>query len=135
MARTGGARKGAGRPRGSVQKLTARSREEAKEMGLLPHEWLLMIARGEAIEQKRWDVKFYANGREKSRELVTEMIYPDLAMRQDSAKAAAPYYAPKLATQLVELSGPGGKPIQTEDATAGSRDELKKKLSAFVKVT
>lgn len=104
----GGARPGGGRPKGSVQKITTQAREEAKATGLLPHEWLLMVARGEPIEQKRWDIKYDKKGNVVSKELVTDIVYPDLPMRQDSAKAAAPYYAPRLAAQTVDMNATMG---------------------------
>lgn len=104
----GGARPGGGRPKGSVQKITTKAREEAAASGLLPHEWLLMVARGEPIEQKRWDIKYDKKGNVVSKELVTDIVYPDLPMRQDSAKAAAPYYAPRLAAQTVDMNATMG---------------------------
>jgi len=104
----GGKRPGSGRPKGSVQKITTQAREEAKATGLLPHEWLLMVARGEPIEQKRWDIKHDKKGNVVSKELVTDIVYPDLPMRQDSAKAAAPFYAPKLAAQTVDMNATMG---------------------------
>lgn len=104
----GGKRPGAGRPKGSVQKITAQAREEAKATGLLPHEWLLKVARGEPIEQKRWVIKHDKKGNVISKELVTDIVYPDLPMRQDSAKAAAPYYAPRLAAQTVDMNATMG---------------------------
>ncbi len=104
----GGARPGGGRPKGSVQKITTQAREEAKASGLLPHEWLLLVARGEPIEQKRWDIKYDKKGNVVSKELVTDIVYPDMPMRQDSAKAAAPYYAPRLAAQTVDMTATMG---------------------------
>ncbi len=101
----GGARRGAGRPRGSVQKITTKAREEAMKAGLLPHEWLLKVSRGEGIVHKRWVVEYDAKGNEKSKKLVEEEFYADFPTRIDAAKAAAPYYAPRLATQTVSISG------------------------------
>lgn len=101
----GGPRPGSGRPKGSVTKVTAKAREAAMETGLLPHEWLLKVSRGEGIKHKRWVVKYDAKGNEKSRELVEEEIYADFSTRLDAAKAAAPFYAPRLATQTVSLQG------------------------------
>jgi hypothetical protein len=75
------------------------------ETGLLPHEWLLKVSRGEGIEHKRWVVKYDAKGNEKGRELITEEIYADFPTRLDAAKAAAPFYAPRLAVQTVSVSG------------------------------
>lgn len=101
----GGARSGAGRPKGRTNSVSAAARKAAAETGLLPHEWLLKISRGEPIEQKRWVHQYDNNGREKSRELVTEEVYADFPLRIDAAKAAAPYYAPRLAVQQVNVKG------------------------------
>lgn len=101
MAGLGGKRPGAGRKKGTLAKVTAKAREAAQATGLLPHEWLLSVARGESFEQKRWKVKYDKQGDEISRELVTEIFYPNEAMRTDCAKAAAPYYAPRLAVQTI----------------------------------
>jgi len=75
----GGKREGAGRKPGSVNKITQRAREAAAKTGELPHEFLLRIVRGEAIDGHA----------------------PEFAERMDAAKAAAPYYAPRLATTVV----------------------------------
>lgn len=104
MAR-GGARPGGGRPKGSVQKVTAQAREAAAESGMLPHEWLLKVSRGEPIEQKRWKIIYDKQGNEKGRELITEEVYADFPTRIDAAKAASPYYAPRLAVQNVSITG------------------------------
>lgn len=122
----GGARPGGGRPKGSVQKITAKAREAAAETGLLPHEWLLKVSRGEPIEQKRWRVVLDKLGNEKSRELVTEEYYADFSTRVDAAKAAAPFYAPKLATQTVVMS-----PV-TLGVHNLSDDELNNKLALLM---
>lgn len=103
MAR-GGARPGGGRPKGSLAKVTEKAREAAMETGLLPHEWLLKVSRGEPIEQKRWVIKYDAKGNEKGRELITEEVYADFPTRIDAAKAASPYYAPRLAVQNVSIN-------------------------------
>jgi hypothetical protein len=101
----GGPRPGSGRPKGSVTKVTAKAREAAMETGLLPHEWLLKVSRGEGIKHKRWVVKYDTKGNEKSRELVEEEVYADFPTRIDAAKAASPYYAPRLAVQTVSVTG------------------------------
>lgn len=77
----------------------------AKESGLLPHEWLLKVARGEAVPHKQWKVKYDKSGNEISRELVEVEFYADFATRIDAAKAAAPYYAPRLASQVLNVKG------------------------------
>jgi len=104
MAR-GGAQPGSGRPKGAVSKVTAKAREAAMETGLLPHEWLLKVSRGEPIEQKRWKIIYDKQGNEKGRELITEEVYADFPTRIDAAKAASPYYAPRLAVQNVSITG------------------------------
>src|SRR5574343_552787 len=121
----GGARPGGGRPLGSKQKITTKARQEAMATGLLPHEWLLKVSRGEDIEQKRWKIEYYKSGpkagTEKSRELFTEVVYADFSTRIDAAKAAAPFYAPKLATQTVSVTN-------NTDAVAATLKDIAEKL-------
>jgi hypothetical protein len=117
----GGPRPGSGRPKGSVTKVTAKAREAAMETGLLPHEWLLKVSRGEGIKHKRWVVKYDAKGNEKSRELVEEEVYADFPTRIDAAKAASPYYAPRLAVQTVSVTG-------TSDAVSETLKSIAEKL-------
>lgn len=79
--------------------------EEAKLSGkILPHEFLLKVVRGEPIEQM---VLTNVLDRKGEKVLHTEyqkrIIYPDLPARVDAAKAVAPYYAPRLAAQIVTL--------------------------------
>lgn len=102
----GGARPGAGRPKGSTQKITTKAREEAKASGLLPHEWLLTVSRGEPVIQRSWKNIVNEEGRITGKELVEEIVYADFPTRLDAAKAAAPYYAPRLAAQQVEFADP-----------------------------
>lgn len=71
----GGKRAGAGR-KGAKNKLSLAARQAAARTGELPHEFLLRVSRG------------------KVRAIDGEKV--DLAMRLEAAKAAAPYYAPKL---------------------------------------
>ena len=78
----GGKRSGAGRKPGSVNAMSWRAREEAAATGELPHMLLLRISRGEKIGDYE----------------------PTFADRVDAAKAAAPYFAPKLAA--TELTAP-----------------------------
>lgn len=97
----GGKRAGAGRPKGKVSRFSQTLVEGAKATGLLPHEILLSVARGHPIEQKRWAITYDKNGKEKTRELITEVIYPAPELRVECAKAAAPYYAPRLAAHVI----------------------------------
>lgn len=102
---SGGPGRGGGRKPGSVNKLAKEAVIAAKAAGILPHEWLLNVARGEPVEQKRWKVGRDEDGNEISRELITEVIYPDFPVRMDAAKSCAPFYAPRLATQTVSVQG------------------------------
>ena len=117
----GGARAGAGRPKGTLAKVTAKAREAAAETGLLPHEWLLQVSRGEGIKHKRWVIKYDAKGNEKSRDLIEEEVYADFPTRIDAAKAASPYYAPRLAVQTVSVTG-------TSDAVSDTLKAIAEKL-------
>ncbi|WP_376960120.1 hypothetical protein ABNQ39_20630 [Azospirillum sp. A26] len=87
----GGARPGAGRKVGAVQKVAREAREKAAAAGMLPHEFLLAVMRNDLPGEQ-----------------------PTFDQRLDAAKAAAPYYAPKLAAVSNEHSGPDGGPIQTD---------------------
>lgn len=78
----GGARIGAGRKPGSVNKMSHDAREKAALTGELPHEFLLRVGRGETIGEH----------------------VPTFQERVDAAKAAAPYFAPKLAGASIELT-------------------------------
>ncbi len=72
----GGARAGAGRPMGAATQRTREIADKAAASGLLPHEFLLRVVRGEAIDG----------------------TVPSFADRLEAAKAAAPYFAPKLSS-------------------------------------
>jgi hypothetical protein len=85
--------------KGILKTVAEISREAALATGLLPHEWLLKIARGEPIVQKRWVHDFDKEGRSLSRELVEDVVFPTIDQRIDCAKAAAPYYAARISIQ------------------------------------
>lgn len=72
----GGARKGAGRPKGSANRLNAEAREAALVSGVSPLDYMLSRLRDETLDHD---------------------------VRMDAAKAAAPYVHAKLAA--VEHSG------------------------------
>ena len=86
----------AGRPRGSLGKISEEARDRARSCGDLSHEFLLRVMRGEIIYR---DV-LLADGI-----VVKRQEHYDFYARIDAAKAAAPYYAPKISTVLVEGSG------------------------------
>jgi hypothetical protein len=79
-----------GRPEGSANKMAREAREQAKLTGKLPHEIMLDIARGEPQYEKRVDPE--------TGEVTQRLVNVPLDMRLDAAKAAAPYYAPKIST-------------------------------------
>lgn len=88
MATHGGKRQGAGRKPGSLNKASRAVRAKAAEEGQLPHELLLDWARGTA------KVKDFVKV---DGEVVEIERFPTFEERIDAAKAAAPFYAPKLA--------------------------------------
>jgi len=76
------------------------------ETGLLPHEFLLQVMRGEIEVSIPHEVDEYdEDGCKTGNKIVEwEKQIPDLAMRIDAAKAAAPYYAPRLAAMQIDLN-------------------------------
>lgn len=116
-----------GRVKGTQQKVTTQARLEAAQAGLLPHEWLLKVARGEPVPHTKWKITYHAKtGEELKRELVHEEYYADFGVRIDAAKAAAPFYAPRLATQTVTVHGNLGLTKLTDE-------ELKDELLTLIK--
>lgn len=98
---------GAGKKPKSINSLSQKAREQAAETGVLPHEWLLSVMRGDPIQQKRLVIIYHKTGpkkgEEKSREWIDETVYADFPTRIQAAKDCAPYYAPKLATQVLKI--------------------------------
>src|SRR5579883_252367 len=86
---SGGKRPGAGRPKGARNKRTRQMIEDAQSKGLLPHEVLASVARGEGMLCSLFDEDGQPVGQ-------PFMVYPSLDQRIDAAKAAAPFYAPRL---------------------------------------
>lgn len=80
----------------------------------LPHEFLLKVARGLPVSQKRQVTVYHESGPKagqiKCKEWREEIVYPNLQTRMDAAKTAAPYYAPKLAVKVLE-TGDAGKDL------------------------
>lgn len=91
----GGKRANAGRKPGSSNRMSKAAREAARESGLLPHEILLSIARGHPQVLRVPTGKQNEDG---SPEIEEKLVGVDLESIKDAAKAAAPYYAPKLST-------------------------------------
>jgi hypothetical protein len=72
--------------------------ESAKATGLLPHEWLLAVMRGEQLNHFAYDSE--------TQEIVEVIVLPTFSDRVECAKAAAPYFAIK--QQVVKIGQPGG---------------------------
>lgn len=96
----------------SDKTLNKNIRQMARLSGILPHEFLLNICRGEVVIEKYVDEYGVLQERE---------VYPDIGMRIDAAKAAAPFFAPKLSVQQVDMSA-------SADLEHLSVDELKRRL-------
>ncbi len=90
----GGARAGAGKPKGSQSRRSEQSQALAAELGVDPVEMLLGLT--------KWAWEQFEADRSKD----------NADMVKDYAKEAAPYVRPKLAS--VEASGPDGGPMQSE---------------------
>ena len=76
---------------------------------IMPHEFLAAISAGEPIEQRYFVDILDSAGNITGRMLKTETIYPDLPTRIAAAKFAAPYFAPKLAAQAIEVKTAGNE--------------------------
>ena len=87
----GGKQDGAGRPEGARNLWSREIADKAAASGLLPHEFLLAVARGERIPMP-------ADGAD-------AFHVPTIEQRLEAAKAAAPYFAARLAA--IEHSGDG----------------------------
>jgi hypothetical protein len=87
-------------------------RERAALTGLLPHEILLTLARGEPINQRILNPE--------TGEVRVLPHYPDIDLMVSAAKAAAPYYAPKLAATQVF---PGVSDADLDELIAGLATE------------
>lgn len=70
------------------EKISAEVVEHARATGMLPHEWMLAVMRGEQINHFAYDAQ--------TQEIVEVIVLPTFADRLECAKAAAPYFANKL---------------------------------------
>lgn len=109
-----------GRKPGNSNAINALVRKRAIESGKLPHEILLQIARGEPIDHHVWDPEKKA--------YVKRTIYPPWEDRVDAAKAAAPFFAPRLAAQIIKTPGTDTPSTMTDKQL---NDELRKMLIEF----
>lgn len=78
-----------------MNRLAKDARAKAEQTGALPHELLLQWGRGEPMARKT-----LRNGGDAKNpaDWVTTYEAVDAEIQKDSAKAAAPYYAPKIST-------------------------------------
>lgn len=131
--KSGGPVANAGKKKGTLFSVVRESRDEAKALGLLPHEWLLKVSRGDPIPQTYYVEKRDKNGNKildengnVTGEYLVMDTYADLDTRIDCAKAAAPYYAPKLAVQVLQTPGgpSGGESSAVVEALKQIADKL-----------
>jgi len=90
LGRTGGARKGAGRPKGATNKLIIANIRRAKKSGILPLDLMLAemhLHYGIAVKER-------AKGKNANQALIKEAS----TAARECAKDAAPYLHPKLAS-------------------------------------
>lgn len=80
-------------------KVTLDSIKKAQESGDLPHEFLLKVMKGDPIPHPCRDIE--------TDEIVTMLMIPNMDMRIEAAKAAAPFYAAKQSPQ--KIAGGGNK--------------------------
>lgn len=101
-----------GRPENSMNRFAKDAREKAQASGMLPHEWLLAVMRGEPIYRTEHDP---ITG--EARKVQEQYGFDD---RKDAAKAAAPYYAPKISTVEV-ISGVSDADLDSIIASAAAQ--------------
>lgn len=70
------------------EEISAETVEAARATGMLPHEWLLAVMRGEQINHFAYDSD--------TQEIIEVIVLPTFADRMEAAKSAAPYFANKL---------------------------------------
>lgn len=96
---SGGFRPGAGFKKGHFKTETIRIREirkKALDSGMMPHEFLLMVARGEPVE--------IFDGKKK------HVHHPSFSERLQAAKDACPYFIPKL--RNTQVTGADEGPVK-----------------------
>jgi hypothetical protein len=88
-------------------KISAETITAAAATGMLPHEWLLAVMRGEQINHFAYDAD--------TSEIVEIIVLPTFTDRMEAAKAAAPYYATRMSEKN---GGPGaaGAPLDPNKA-------------------
>lgn len=81
-------------------KVSAEIIEAARATGLLPHEWLLAVMRGEQLNHFAYDSE--------SGEIIEVVVLPTFSDRVECAKATAPYYGTKMTPSK---QGDAGGPV------------------------
>ena len=84
-----------GRPKGALNRVSRETRDKAAASGMLPHEFLLTFMRGEAVDG----------------------YTPSFAERLDAAKAAAPFFAPKLSAVNATMHKSDPREMSDEELT------------------
>lgn len=103
-------RNGAGRPKGSKNKKDLERVQQAAALGMLPHEFLAAVARGDTFDGYQ----------------------PTFDERIRCAESAAKFYA----AAKKEISGPGGGPVAVVDyskMSAAQLEALEPVLAALLK--
>lgn len=81
-----------------------------EEEGILPHQFLLKIARGEGVQHSSVKQTFNDDGVLEHGLVQETIVYPTFEQRLDAAHKCASYFAPKLSAtnvaQTVALSEP-----------------------------
>lgn len=80
--------------------------EEAAQYGMLPHEFLLAVMRGQQLSHFAYDSE--------GEQVVEIVVLPTFQDRIDCAKAAAPYYSPRMAS-----AGSSAPPPPSNDKRPG----------------
>lgn len=80
------------------ESLTAEVIERARATGMMPHEWMLAVMRGEQISHFAYDAD--------TQEIIEVIVLPTFADRMEMAKSAAPYFANKMQPTKVGAGGP-----------------------------
>lgn len=96
--------------------VATKARIVTQDSELKPHEWLNQVMNGAGVVQTFIDM---ASGEER-----TETVYPSVELRQDSAKAAAQYYAPKLVAQKIDAKVRTFENLSDEELDAELAREL-----------
>lgn len=99
-----GNNKEASKSRAQRERISAEITEAARATGMLPHEWLLAVMRGEQINHFAYDSD--------TQEIIEVIVLPTFADRMEAAKSAAPYFANKLQPEKRNPGGGFGDPAK-----------------------